>query len=282
MAIKNHYIPLTISVIMINMLNATDAGFPLKDPKNDVLINLEDRAPTAYCLIHIEKGKRFVSKEIEPVLDEDSTKHKYQPISSANWFKENLPTLKLVIKSLGTAPEPPKNHVIGKNLKESDLIKPMMKDEMFETLQFVKPDNSIFEPAYTVVTGNDPKYGDSSNGYGIIVDCYMSNDIPKVKRQVRYLFCTPESKYFKIRNHRMVNDGDAGKPVLWENDRSGLNLEDFAEGGDRFFIAPLSTYGDGYMEVESESDCLLKIQSSTFILTVEAILVMLVFVANMI
>lgn len=245
------YTKILITVIIVNSTTPLDTRFPNQDPKNEILITIDEGVAAAYCLIHIEKGKRFIPVATEP---DDS---EIKPFKTEDWFKSQKPTLKLINKSNDTE-KISTGAVAGKKLQVSLLQEKIRADAVYDMLQYVNPDKSIFTPKHTTANGD---------GYGIIADCYMNNEKQKIKRQVRYLFCMPTHKKFAILNFRLVNDGDNGKSdIRWQKERAGLDLEHFAEGGDRFFTAPLSPYADGFLDIEEESNCMLRIKSGTYLI----------------
>ena len=260
---KHQCIHISISVLLLISVVLTEEQFPLDDPKNNVLYNINERSPVAYCLIHIEKGKKFEAKEPEP----DNFVEKQT--NSLDWFKDKRASLKLV-KNEEPNVEVLKNKKAGKNLNISSIKIPVQQDGIYKYEQYVKDDNSIFKPEYnTVATDNE--------GYGVIADCYMANENKVVKRQVRYLYCKKETEKFVIHNRRMTNDGtDKDGKVIWVNSRAGVNISDFSAGGDRFYIGPLSAYADGFMDTEQEDSCTLRIKSSGFLNAVVGVLGFLV------
>lgn len=275
MANNNKQIKVSISVILLVSAALAQDKFPLDDPKESVLYTINEGSPVAYCLVHIEKGKKFEAKEPEPEKIKEST------INSADWFKDKKSTLKLIqSEQVDKNPKNSKNNAkIGKNVKPSDIKYPKYTDDIYKYDQFIKDDNSIFKPEYTTVTEGSGSTK-ISEGYGIITDCYMVNDDKKVKRQVRYMFCDSSQQYFVIHNYRFISDDDNGKQEKkWMNSRSGLKLSDFDQGGDRFYIGPLSFYADGFMDTEQEGKCTLRIKSSGVLGSVVGVLGLLVVLA---
>ena len=251
------YTHILVASILVNSLTGTDTRFPNYDPKNEMLTNIVDRNPTAYCLVHIEKGKKFVASAQEPALPKDPKEYQYAKVNTVEWFKEQKPKLKLVVKADDDAKK--SNGKISKSLTASQLLKPKMDEAVYDVLKFVNEDKTIYTPKYTSEAGE---------GWGVVADCYMSNSEYKIKRQVGLVNCPPTATNFIMFNKRMVNDGDNGKgSVIWLEDRAGVPLVDFANGGDRFFIGPMSDYADGFLESMHEN-CTLMIKSSAFIMAV--------------
>ena len=247
------YTPITVILLTITVM--ADTRFPVDDPKNKVLENIHGIMPVAYCLVHIEKGKKFEAKEMEPERTTETT------INTADFFSDKRQTLKI------TATEPEGKEVkpstvVGKKLKAKDIKDEIFKDDVLKFEQYVKENNQIFKPDYNTIT-KDKEDLKVSEGYGIIIDCYLVNDKKKAKRQVRYMFCDKSQEYFAILNQRMTNDGtDADGKVKWVDNLVGLPLKYFDKGGDRFFMGPLSIYGDGFMDTAQENECKLRIKSS--------------------
>jgi len=269
---KQVNIHVTISVLVIVSALMANDRFPLYDPKNEVLNTIVEGSSVAYCLIHIEKGKKFEAKEEEP----DSTQ-KINKINSSEWFREQRPSLKLNMSTSAKADVNNKNQNIGKGrVKAGDIKIPVHTDEEFMHIQHIKEDKSIFKPEYNTITA-DTEGVKVTQGYGVINDCYFINEQKEVKRQVRYMFCDASNSRFIIRNYRMVSDGgDEGTGNRWVDTKIGLKLADFDEGGDRFYIGPLSFYADGYMDIEQENECTLRIKSNTFHTVVTTIILLFV------
>lgn len=256
------YTRILVATIIVNSSTATDTRFPNYDPKNEALVNIAERAPVAYCLVRIEKNKKLVASAQEPSLPSDPKEYQYTPINTADWFKEQRANLKLIVKAEDDGKKSA-GQKISKNLTAAQLQNTVMTDQIHQTLKFVNPDKTIYTPKYTSQAGE---------GWGVAVDCYMGNSDYKVKRQVGLVNCPPTATNFIMFNKRMVSDGDDGKQkVIWLEDRAGVPLADFANGGDRFFIGSLSDYADGFLEAQHEK-CTLMIKSSVFIAAVTWIL----------
>lgn len=250
MAKTTPYTRILIAVMMISSLQATDTRFPDYDPKMEVLDNIYNANAVAYCLVHIEKGKKFTSQAKEP---EVSSTPQYVPINSSEWFKERRTNLNLIRDAQADEKKKSTTLVVGDKITEKQIIKPTKTDEVFQTMKFVNPDDTVFTPKHTTTDGD---------GYGVIIECYLANSASAVKRQVRYVNCPATSAKFVIVNYRMVSDGDGGKQrVTYLKDRAGIDLSLAANGGDRFFIGPLSDYADGSMDAGSDQECAVTINS---------------------
>lgn len=273
---KKCFTKLIIAIVVSNMYNADSGRFPPQDPKQDVLRNISNEMPTAYCLIHIEKGKKFVLKEKEP------NKSDYHLLSSTEWFKDRLTPINIITRAdeimssseFDKYVEQTKKEFAAQNkkakrtLKSKDFKQDIEKDAPLNTVRYIKNDDTIYKPEYTV-SNDSASTGDISKGYGIVADCYMINDNQEVKRQVRTLFCKNDSKLFAIDNNRVVKKGYfSWYNTEWVRELAGIHLEDFDKGGDRFYIGPLSPFYDGFIDNGLESKCTLRIKSSSYLATV--------------
>lgn len=224
------------------------------DPRLVVVKNISSSKASAYCLIHIEKGKKFIAKTKEPELPKTL---QYDKLSSAEWLKDKRAKIKL-IASGSTNKKLKPNDTFGKFTHNSDIQVEAKNDEVFETLKLSNPDKTIFKPDHSTTNGD---------GWGVIVDCYFGNSNKKVKHQVKYLNCPAKSKKFTIFNYRLDSDGDDGNnKVRWSDDEKiSIDLAKFETNPDIYFFGDLSGYADAFMDTEKESSCMIRIKSNVLL-----------------
>ena len=278
---RNDYTKISIYVLIFISAALAEGTASFEDPKSRVLAKILDEAPTSYCVIHIEKNKKFTPKESEPTNTQETK------MSSAEWFRESRKTYKLDAKTVnGEKPKPGQkkinnesNPLVGKSKVNKQDIKheEIKEDQLFVTFQYVKSDGSVFKPEYTV-TEADKTNGE---GYGIITDCYFANGAKKIKRQVRYLYCSGKNTEFAIKNYMMVSDGDDGQSEkVWTTSYGRFKFIDFGNEGNQFYSGPLSSYADAFMDTEEEDKCILRIKSQEYVL--KTVLLFIIAILNIV